>query len=81
MYNETGQTPLEQFEEKGLTIIDERYPSPQDEVINESELTEEEIARLNEAEAQRQEIDIPFKPISSDRGMRDIYLIRTAWPI
>lgn len=61
MYNETGQTPLEQFEEKGLTIIDERYPSPQDEVINESELTEEEIARLNEAEAQRQEIDIPFQ--------------------
>lgn len=61
MYNETGQTPLEQFEEKGLTIIDERYPSPQDEVIDESELTEEEIARLNEAEAQRQEIDIPFQ--------------------
>ena len=61
MYNETGQTPLEQFEEKGLTIIDERYPSPQDEVINESELTEEEIARLNEAEAQRQEIDVPFQ--------------------
>lgn len=61
MYNETGQTPLEQFEEKGLTIIDERYPSPQDEVIDESELTEEEIARLNEAEVQRQEIDIPFQ--------------------
>lgn len=61
MYNETGQTPLEQFEEKGLTIIDERYPSPQDEVIDESELTEDEIARLNEAEAQRQEIDIPFQ--------------------
>lgn len=61
MYNETGQTPLEQFEEKGLTIIDERYPSPQDEVIDESELTEEEIARLNEAEAQRQEIDVPFQ--------------------
>lgn len=61
MYNETGQTPLEQFEEKGLTIIDERYPSPQDEVIDESELTEEENARLNEAEAQRQEIDIPFQ--------------------
>lgn len=61
MYNETGQTPLEQFEEKGLTIIDERYPSPQDEVVDESELTEEEIARLNEAEVQRQEIDIPFQ--------------------
>lgn len=61
MYNETGQTPLEQFEEKGLTIIDERYPSPQDEVIDESELTEEEIARINEAEAQRQEIDVPFQ--------------------
>ena len=57
MYNETGQTPLEQFEEKGLTIIDERYPSPQDEVINESELTEEEIARLKEKE----EFDIPFQ--------------------
>jgi hypothetical protein len=57
MYNETGQTPLEQFEEKGLTIIDERYPSPQDEVINESELTEDEIARLREKE----EFDIPFQ--------------------
>lgn len=72
MYNETGQTPLEQFEEKGLTIIDERYPSPQDEVVDESELTEDEIARLNEAEVQRQEIDIPFKPISSDRAIKDI---------
>lgn len=61
MYNEIGQTPLEQFEDKGLTIIDERYPSPQDEVIDESELTEEEIARLEEAEAQRQEFDIPFQ--------------------
>lgn len=57
MYNETGQTPLEQFEEKGLTIIDERYPSPQDEVIDESELTEDEIARLKKSE----EFDIPFQ--------------------
>ena len=57
MYNETGQTPLEQFEEQGLTIIDERFPSPQDEVIDESELTEEEIARLKQSE----EFDIPFQ--------------------
>lgn len=59
MYNETGQTPLEQFEDQGLTIIDERYPSPQDEVINESELTEEEIARLDAME--KEEFDIPFQ--------------------
>ena len=59
MYNETGKTPLEQFEEQGLTIIDERYPSPQDEVINESELTEEEIARLDARE--KEEFDIPFQ--------------------
>lgn len=73
MYNETGQTPLEQFEEKGLTIIDERYPSPQDEVIDESELTEEEIARLNEAEAQRQEIDIPFQTDQLRPGDKGYY--------
>lgn len=59
MYNETGQTPLEQFEEKGLTIIDERYPSPQDEVVDERELTEEEIARLDARE--KEEFDIPFQ--------------------
>lgn len=59
MYNETGQTPLEQFEEQGLTIIDERFPSPQDEVIDESELTEEEIARLDARE--KEEFDIPFQ--------------------
>lgn len=57
VYNKTGITPRDLMDEKGLTLIDERYPSPQDEVINESELTEEEIARLKEKE----EFDIPFQ--------------------
>lgn len=57
VYNKTGITPRDLMDEKGLTLIDERYPSPQDEVINERELTEEEIARLKEKE----EFDIPFQ--------------------
>lgn len=57
VYNKTGITPRDLMDEKGLTLIDESYPSPQDEVINESELTEEEIARLKQSE----EFDIPFQ--------------------
>lgn len=53
VYNKTGITPRDLMDEKGLTLIDERYPSPQDEVINESELTEEEIARLDAKEKGR----------------------------
>lgn len=59
VYNKTGITPRDLMDEKGLTLIDERYPSPQDEVINESELTEEEIARLDARE--KEEFDIPFQ--------------------
>lgn len=59
VYNKTGITPRDLMDEKGLTLIDERYPSPQDEVVNESELTEEEIARLDAKE--KEEFDIPFQ--------------------
>jgi len=67
IYNETGETPREYIERKGLNVLDERYPADEDEVIDESELTEEEIARLDAKEqARMEEEDIPFYQESLD---------------
>lgn len=58
VYNLTGETPREYIERKGLNVLDDRYPAEEDEIIDESELTEEEIARLDAQE--QPEDDIPF---------------------
>ena len=56
MFEETGETPLEYYENKRAL-----YETENGEPINESELTEEETARLEAQEqARKAEEDIPF---------------------
>lgn len=75
VYNRTGETPMEWFERKGLTVVDERINQESredvfeltdaDEIIDESELSAEEIAQLEAAEERAAALeaemgDIPF---------------------
>lgn len=72
MFEETGETPLDYYENKRAKIeVENPFELTEDlvegELIDESELTEEETARLEAAEkAREQEEDIPFFQESLD---------------
>lgn len=64
IYNETGETPREYIERKGLSVLDERYPADEDKVIDESELTEEErerVAIMEEGNRTSEDVDKLFE--------------------